>query len=128
VLEKRAVTPDASRTLELYYDANGKYPSGGTFAAGVTTANLVTPGYISTIPNDPSGGSNSYGFVALPASCDNSATICSSYALGAILETAGHSALSSDSDAAQAITINGSATDCSANAGLSSEVVYCVKP
>ena len=34
--------------LELYYDANNAFP------LSLSVANLVTPGYISTIPADPS--------------------------------------------------------------------------
>src|SRR3989338_4534821 len=110
--------------LELSYDANSKYP------LTMVTATLVTPGYISSIPADPSGGTAAYGYVPLPAACDNSATLCSSYALGATLETAGHTALASDYDGDQAITINAAATNCNALAGSpgGTDVVYCVTP
>lgn len=75
--------------LELYYDANGAYP------VAISSANLVTPGYISVIPTDPSGGS-AYSYVPLAAS--GSTTVCSSYHLGADLETSGSTALSADAD------------------------------
>jgi len=100
--------------LELSYDANGTYPS------ALSEANLVTPGYISVVPVDPSGGTAAYGYVQTGSG--------SGYVLGAILETAGHSTLDTDNDLDQAITINGSATNCNALAGLATEVVYCVAP
>lgn len=75
--------------LELYYDANGAYP------ATVSTTTLVTPGYISTIPSDPS---NSLAYAYAPWAASGSASVCSSYHLGADLETSGHTALSNDAD------------------------------
>ena len=101
--------------LELSYDANGTYP------AALSSANLVTPGYISVIPADPSGGTAAYGYGQTGSG--------SGYYLGAILETAGQtSALTNDNDANQAITVNGSATNCNTNAGLATETIYCVAP
>ncbi len=105
--------------LELYYDAN---PSVG-YPAALSIANLVTPGYISVIPGDPSGGTNAYGYVqtGTPAG--------SGYYLGAILETTGQTnVLSNDNDTAQVITINAAATNCNALAGTATEAVYCVAP
>lgn len=72
--------------LELYFDANSGYPS------AITTATLVTPGYIAAIPTDPTTG-NAYSYAALNANC-------TSYHLGATLEDSGHAALDSDADAA----------------------------
>jgi len=100
--------------LELSYDANGTYP------AALSEATLVTPGYISVVPVDPSGGTAAYGYVQTGSG--------SGYVLGAELETAGHSSLDTDNDLDQAITINGSATNCNALTGLATEVVYCVAP
>ncbi len=103
--------------LELYYDAN---PSTG-YPAALSVANLVTPGYISVIPSDPSGGSNAYGYIQMGSG--------SGYYLGAILETTGQTnVLANDNDTAQAITINGSATNCNTLAGAAGEAVYCVAP
>lgn len=103
--------------LELYYDAN----STSGYPAALTVASLVTPGYISVIPADPSGGTAAYGYVQMGSG--------SGYYLGAILETTGQTnVLASDNDANQAITINGAATNCNANAGLATEAVYCVAP
>ena len=110
--------------MELYYDSSQKYP------VAMDAGSLVTTGFISSIPIDPSGGTAAYGYVSLPAGCNNVATACTDYALGAELETAAHSALSADDDGSQAITINGGATNCNANAANvgGAEAVYCVAP
>lgn len=71
--------------LEFYYDAEGGYPS------AISTANLVTPGYIATIPTDPVGN-GSYSYAAI-------GTGCTDYHIGATLEDADHSVLNSDVDA-----------------------------
>ena len=85
--------------LELYYDANSKFP------ITLSVANLVTPGYISVIPQDPSGASwtgvafnGGYGYSAYSTGAVADANP-QSYHLGAILET-NASALSTDRDAA----------------------------
>lgn len=75
--------------LELYYDANSSYP------ATLSTAALVTPGYISVIPTDPSNNA-AYAYAGLSTTAGGT---CSSYHIGGSLETSGHSALTSDSDA-----------------------------
>ena len=72
--------------LELFFDANAGYPS------AVSTANLVTPGYIAAIPTDPTTGA-AYSYAALNANC-------TSYHLGGNLEDNGHAALDADADAA----------------------------
>ena len=84
--------------LELYYDANSKFP------LKLDTASLVTPGYISVVPQDPSGVSwtgaafnGGYGYVPYSAGATPD-TNPQSYHLGAILET-NASALSTDRDA-----------------------------
>ncbi|MBI5470051.1 prepilin-type N-terminal cleavage/methylation domain-containing protein [Candidatus Kaiserbacteria bacterium] len=76
--------------LELYYDANNAFPS------ALTVANLVTPGYISVVPSDPSN-SVVYDYMPLSSGATPS-TSCQSYVLGASLETAGHSAFNTDAD------------------------------
>lgn len=75
--------------LELYFDSNGGYPS------AITTATLVTPGYIATIPKPPAGvaGETEYRYAGLNAGCV-------SYHIGAVLEDDGHTVLNSDIDAA----------------------------
>ena len=75
--------------LELYYDANSNYPSNTTTAWG---AKLVSGGFISAVPTDPLSLLG-YAYEAI-----GSGTTCSSYHLGAKLETVGHSALNADID------------------------------
>lgn len=117
--------------LELYYDSNGSYPDG--VYAGLS--DLTAGGFIASLPSDPNGGTTSYGYVGLPATTACTSTGgCTSYVVGAILEGVAHTALAGDSDAAQAITLNGAANDCDGGGGTgagspgSAEVVYCVKP
>ncbi len=76
--------------LELYYDANNVYP------VAITDLTVVTPGYISTVPMDPTNPLIPYAYEAWAA--DTSLGICSSYHLGTSLETAGHTSLNSDAD------------------------------
>ncbi len=110
--------------LELYYDANSQYP------AALSAANLVTPGYIAAIPTDPTAAA-AYAYAALDT--NSSAASCESYHLGAVIETASHSALSSDADAAAGTGCTGGGTDfagnaanCSGTAGT--DQCYDVKP
>ena len=115
--------------LELYYDSTGSYPDGTVYATAL--ADLTSNSFISALPSDPSSGTASYGYVGLPASCT---TNCTSYAVGAILETAAHTALAADNDNAQAITLNGAANNCDGGGGTgagapgSAEIVYCAIP
>ncbi len=97
--------------LELYYDANRNYPT------AVSTANLVTPGYISTIPKDPTTDSD-YSYAAL-----GSGSTCSSYHLGATLENTTHTSLSTDPDASAGTACTGSAADFAGT-----DPIYDVKP
>ncbi len=97
--------------LELYYDANGSYP------AALTTANLVTPGYISVIPSDPDGTSGVYPYDQVSSG--------SSYYLGANLETSNHSALATDADSA-GTNVEGQDNDGCAN--QASRYCYDVRP
>lgn len=105
--------------LELSYDAHSAYPT------ALSTANLVTPGYISSIPGDPSSSvacttgaeASCYGYAVAPSGCT---TACTTYTLKATLETAGHTALANDVDG----TSNGLA--CGTQGA--SEVEYCVTP
>ena len=108
--------------LELYADANGgKYPTGAT----MPTASLA-PTYISTVPTDPSD-QTAYGYAATTTGCDNSATNCVGYFLGATLETTGQTgALLGDIDSSAAMTIHGAAANCSTNAGGATEAIYCI--
>jgi prepilin-type N-terminal cleavage/methylation domain-containing protein len=91
--------------LELSYDANGTYP------AALSTATLVTPGYIAAVPTDPTT-SAVYAY--------DQVTSGSAYYVGANLETAGHSALSSDADSAGTNVEGNDADGCGNEAN-----VYC---
>jgi prepilin-type N-terminal cleavage/methylation domain-containing protein len=94
--------------LELYYDANGSYPS---------AASSLAPTYIATVPTDPQGGA-AYSYAGL-----GSGATCTSYHLGATLEDTGHSALDSDIDAAS------SETACTGSTNFAgTDPVYDVKP
>ena len=98
--------------LELYYTANSN-----TYPASLAS---LAPTYIAVVPTDPSPSPAAYGYTTSAAL---------GYVLGAIMETTGQSSmLTSDYDGSLAITINGGATDCSTNAGLSTEAVYCRIP
>ena len=100
--------------LELDYDKNGSYPA--------AFSTVVTDGFIAAQPSDPSGGTAAYGYSQIGGG--------TSYAVGAIMETAGQTAaLSTDNDTVSvAITINGVAHNCTDLAGLATEVVYCKTP
>jgi len=79
--------------LELWYDACGSYPSAvaeGTATGCAGTGGLVSNGYISVIPTDPSGSHPPYKYTQLTSGSD--------YHLGANLEDSTHSSLSTDAD------------------------------
>jgi prepilin-type N-terminal cleavage/methylation domain-containing protein len=112
--------------LELYYDANGQYPT------ALDTAHLVTPGYISTIPGDPS--STVACTTGAEASCYKYAglggTTCTSYHIGATLETTNHSSLNSDADAAAGTACAATTQTPAASAAdfAGTDPIYDVKP
>lgn len=97
--------------LELSFDTNNSYP------LALTVANLVTPGYISAIPTDPTSG-NVYQYAAL-----GSGTNCSSYHLASTLEDTGHVVLGSDVDASAGTICTGGGT-----AFAGTDPIYDVKP
>jgi len=76
--------------LELSYDANGQYPN------VISTSTLVTPGYISVIPSDPANLAP-YSYAGY-YTAGGTASVCSSYHLGASLESQSNTALNSDAD------------------------------
>ncbi|MDB5238559.1 MAG: gspG [Candidatus Kaiserbacteria bacterium] len=92
--------------LELYYDAQGQYP---TTAA---TSTLVGNGYIAAMPGDPSN-QRAYSYAAYAATAATVGT-CSGYHLGADLEVAGNSAFNSDADVTS-LAISGSESSVSPN-------------
>ena len=75
--------------VELYYDANNVYPP------ALTTANLVTTGYISVLPTDPS---TQAGYAYTPYALSGTTGTCTGYHIGASLEVTNNSVLSSDVD------------------------------
>lgn len=75
--------------FELFFDANGRYPTDAEYATAQATNPLVTAGFIPSIPTDPSG-STGYPYDQLSSGA--------SYHLGANLETSTASGLNSDSD------------------------------
>jgi len=104
--------------LELYYDSNPTtgYPTGlGTTASSV----LITGGFISAIPTDPSTGA-AFQYAAL-----GSDTSCTGYHLGATLEVTGNPALLTDAN------FNSTAEGKCTNGGTGfdgASPVYDVKP
>ena len=74
--------------LEFFFDANRTYPN------EITTALLVTPGYIAQIPTDPT---TALPYVYIPVTPASGAP-CTSYHIGAILEDVNHSTLDTDLD------------------------------
>lgn len=89
---------------QLYYDANGSYP---------TSTAALAPTYIATIPGDP------IGTVAYPYDQGVNGT---TYHLGANLEDGSNASLSSDSDTTTTNVTGTDTTDC---AGSSSTARYC---
>lgn len=97
--------------LELYYDANSKYPN------AVSSSTVVTPGYIAAIPTDPTTGV-AYSYAGL-----GSGATCTSYHLGGTLEQTSHTALNGDNDAAAGTACTGSSADFAGT-----DPIYDVKP
>lgn len=97
--------------LELYYDANSGYPS------AISTSTVVSAGYIAAIPVDPSTGV-AYSYAGL-----GSGATCTSYHLGATLETTNHTVLNGDNDATAGTACTDSAADFAGT-----DPIYDVKP
>jgi prepilin-type N-terminal cleavage/methylation domain-containing protein len=97
--------------LELSYDSEGEYPD------ALSVANLVTPGYISVVPSDPSSATADLCSTGAEAGCYQYAQLSggSDYVIGATLESEDHSVLNADHDDTFG-TI-----DCT-------DPLYCVKP
>ena len=109
--------------LEMYYDDNSAYPT------ALTVANLVTPGYISTIPTDPSG-QTAYTYAALIV---GSGTACSDYHIGATLESATNAVLNGDADSSGGTICTGSAAEfdgsgTESNGDSATTPIYDLKP
>lgn len=95
--------------LEMYYDANNKYPP----AANI--ANLSP--YLSTIPTDPSNNS-SYLYAGL-----GSGATCTGYHLGVTLEDVNNIVLQSDKDATAGTACTTSSADWNGD-----DPIYDIKP
>ncbi len=118
--------------LELYYDANNAdYP--GLLSSLIGATACGSSSCISVVPTPPGGsGQTAYAYSAF----GSSATDCSSYHLGAVMEETSNPALSSDADAAvstqtlctsSAPDFSGSgSTDCAGTPGT--DACYDVKP
>ena len=106
--------------LQLYYDGNGKYPSGNGSVSS-TLSTLTSGNYLSVLPTDPLSTSGySYGYKAYPLACT---TTCNDYVLGAQLENT-TSTLDGYKGTGVTVTVNGDANkSCSTTLNL-----YCVKP
>ncbi|MEO6536605.1 MAG: prepilin-type N-terminal cleavage/methylation domain-containing protein [Candidatus Paceibacterota bacterium] len=91
--------------LELYYDANGKYPTclfaGGS--CGATVLNGST--YMKSVPKDPGTGLQ-YSYAAI-----GSGATCSSYHLGTSLESKTNKALQTGADQTPKTVCTGSTAD-----------------
>ncbi|MEK7480642.1 MAG: type II secretion system protein [Patescibacteria group bacterium] len=117
--------------LELYFDANGEYPT------AISGTNLA-PAYIPVLPADPVGGgavAYPYGAYettthppALGNDCTTAAETCVSYHIGASLEEGTNPALSSDLnvDSTVGIAING--TDITGCLNEAARFCYDVRP
>lgn len=106
--------------LELYYDSNTStgYPTVAQASFGTPASSvLVTGGFISTIPTDPSTG------VAYSYFAQGTGTNCSSYHLMATLEVDTNAALSGDADAVAGTACTGGGTDVAGT-----DPIYDVKP
>lgn len=84
--------------LELYYDSYGQYPTALNYAS------MVQKGFISSVPTDLQTG-QPYQYAGLGSST------CTGYHLGAKLEVATNSALSTDADRGGSVTCAGSVPD-----------------
>lgn len=93
--------------LELYFDANGSYPS---------ALSALATNYIAAIPSDPLGGT-AYAYAQLSSG--------TSYHLGADLEASSHTALSADVDADTTSVDGPDADGCTDTAG---RYCYDVQP
>jgi len=94
--------------LELYYDQNNSFPpniaNSSTCGAQTCAATYLTgPGYISVVPTDPSSGRD-YSYTPYYAS-GGALTLCTSYHLGASLETVNHTAFQTDKDQSAQATV-----------------------
>ncbi len=107
--------------LEFYFDANRTYSTtaaisnaNGTFAAALN--GLVTAGYLSVIPDDPSNGREYYYQPAVISGSgvytECTSATCTSYAIGARLEDNSNVILTSDTDVTVGTSFFGGSNTC----------------
>lgn len=115
--------------MELYYDnASQKYPTNTNGLAALAAADACGAGNkcIPQLPVPPSGANQTaYDYEALPSGCDNTATTCTSYHLGASLENA-NSATNGDADTADGF--EGNAPTCGGTLDATNDLCYDVTP
>ena len=99
--------------LDLYFDANSKYPAGGY---SDLSSSLVSENFIPALPSDPLAGGQAYQY------CADSATDATTYNLAATLEESSNPALNSDADVNVATCASGDTFDGTAT------LIYDVKP
>lgn len=104
--------------LELYYDANQSYPAGTVYATAL--APLTTNGFISSLPEDPTGsGVQVYDYASADSAGAACATApCASYVIRANIEQGATAVPAGDVDGNWAGL---GATACN-------DPAYCVKP
>ncbi|MEK7509500.1 MAG: prepilin-type N-terminal cleavage/methylation domain-containing protein [Patescibacteria group bacterium] len=103
--------------LELYFDANQSYPYASVaFPAVASSSVLISSGYISALPQDPSTLSN-YSYAALQTDNSTACTsgTCPGYVIGTSLEGGASAIPQGDLDG----TIGG--IDCT-------DPLYCLRP
>ncbi|OGG73217.1 hypothetical protein A3A38_02385 [Candidatus Kaiserbacteria bacterium RIFCSPLOWO2_01_FULL_53_17] len=103
--------------LELYFDANQSYPFASVaFPAVASSSVLVSSGYISALPQDPSTLSN-YSYAALQTDNSTACTsgTCPGYVIGTSIEGGASAIPQGDLDG----TIGG--IDCD-------DPLYCIRP
>jgi type II secretion system protein G len=109
--------------LELYYDANQRFPTHTEAFANATTSVLVTNKYISSLPLDPTTLA-AYSYSALDddgtTACTTSSPGCPSYVIGADIEGGQSAVPAGDVDGADVGGI-----DCSDNGATAR---FCVMP
>ena len=111
--------------LELYFDANSRYPASNTTCTQADHKGLnalVTAGAIPAVPVDPLSTATT-PVCYLYAAIDSSGS-CTSYHLGGTLEESGNPAFQSDKDTANGTLCSGSTAD--ANSGV--DPIYDVVP
>lgn len=107
--------------LELYFDANGSYP---------TATSALAPTFMPSVPTDPAGTNPAYGYqsitsASLLTTCTAS---CLFYHLSANLEEDTNPALDSDSDRASGAPFGTGTTESPCGTAAAPDKCYDVTP